>query len=553
MSGMTLQNRHLLELEKALNHQLGTTDEIRHQWENDPYPADGEVVTDFWNKIEKAKKIRIVGDYDCDGINSSFIMYKSIKTVYPEKQVSVRIPRRFSEGYGINDKIVDEIMNEMDTDESLIITVDNGIAAGTVLNRLSDNGYTVIVTDHHEAREGLELPKVNMLIDPAVKTIPNPLTGRYWCGAGVAYKLCEPIVSVKDEQVCHELSVYAGIATVADCMELKEGNWGLVRNAIKSFRDKTEPIALKNLLLSMGQDPDFCNEDHFGFYLGPAYNAPGRLLDNGATEVLKYLNHPTQERCEYLVELNNRRKEIRDEEYELIKQEIERTGQSDACPIWVAKDGLHEGIVGILAGKISEDYKRPAIVLTNVENNPGMLKGSARSYGKFNIFEYLSSMAELFARMGGHEGAAGLSMTEENFKIARTHQIDAATISESLVDDSYHTNIRQWEIPKINDTLSKFRPFGQGNPVPKFEIEVDINKDNARFIGEQKNHLLIQDARGKYKITHFFHEPNDLENELKFGMTGTISGSAFNGVETPTLNGEEIYDLIDERTLDREY
>lgn len=543
--GMTLQEKHKLDLAKALKEQLGVTDEQLKEWETEDYPADGREVSRFWEFIKNAPAVRVVGDYDCDGICASHIMSTAIKNVFPEKRVSVRIPRRFSEGYGINQVIAEEIKETMPKG-SVIITVDNGIAAAPILEDLKESGYTVLMTDHHELREGCQIPRVDMTIDPAVTELPNPMIGRYWCGAAVAYKLCEAVVS---EELAAELSVYAGLATVADCMELKEGNWGLVRKSIQAFRNQSAPKALCDLLIMMKQDPNFCNEDHFGFYLGPAFNAPGRLLDKGANEVLSYLANPTEEKCEAIIALNNDRKRIRDEEYAIAVAEIERTGQKDSCPIWLAIPGLHEGIVGILAGKIAEEYKRPAIVTTTTET--GLLKGSARSYGDFNIFEYLSSMPELFERMGGHKGAAGLSMTQENFEQAKKHQLSPDAFRENMTEPGIRLSIRQWEIPGIDGVLKKFRPFGEGNLVPRFDIEVDMEKDGARFIGAEKNHLLIQDKQGRYKITHFNHKPNSLSEPSHFGMTGTISGSAYAGTETPAFNGEEVFDLQDEREKGR--
>lgn len=545
MPGKISENR--MKLEQNLCNQLGVTKDTLKEWENDPYPVDGKVVSNFWKEVEQALYIEIVGDYDVDGICSSHILSTSIRSIYPEKKVRIRIPRRFSEGYGINETIANEIIETLPKG-SLIITVDNGIAAGPILEKIKEAGYKVIVTDHHEAREGVPLPQnMDMLIDPAVEKLPNPFTGRYWCGAGVAYKLCEPVIG---EQLSKDMEVFAGLATVADCMELKEGNWGLVRRAIKTFRNKKAPESLKMLLSAMGQDPNFCNEDHFGFYLGPAFNAPGRLYDRGAIEVLKYLYHPTKEGCEALVETNNKRKAIRDEEFAIVKNYIDTNGLADTCPLWIAYPGLHEGIVGILAGRITEEYKRPAIVLTDVEDKPGMYKGSARSYGDFNIFEYLSSMPELFDRMGGHKGAAGLSMTLDNFEIARKKQVTLDVIEE-IAGSSKPMPIAKWEIPGINYSLSKFRPFGNGNAVPKFEVEIDTQKDQARFIGENKNHLLVQDKNGKWKLTHFNHVPNELSNAQHFGMVGTISGSAFAGVETPSFNAEQAFDLEDDREKGR--
>lgn len=538
--GITLQKKHKMELERALRHQLGVSMEELESWEKSAYMADGFSVSKFWKEIEDASHVKIVGDYDVDGICASHVLSQSIKDTYPEKSVSVRLPRRFSEGYGINATIAQEIKDNLPVG-SLIITVDNGIAAADILEDLKKSGYRVIVTDHHELRPGCRIPDVDMVIDPAVEELYNPLDGRYWCGAAVAYKMCEPMIR---EDLANDLGVYAGLATVADCMVLREGNWGLVRKAIKAFRSKTAPAPLRQLLTAMGQDPDFATEDSFGYYLGPAFNAPGRLQDRGAVEVLKFLSNPTATQCARLVEINNERKTIRDEEYEMVKNELVRSGHANDCPLWVQVPGLHEGIVGILAGKLAEEFHRPAIVLTTKED--GNYVGSARSYGDFNIFEYLTSINN-FLRMGGHPGAAGLSMTPEAFREARRHQVNADQFREDHLDGVV-MDIRLWETPGLKAVEDKFSPFGEGNPRPKFEVEVDLEKDGARLSG---SHLFIMDKGGRFKLTKFNHIPNDLNDKNHFKISGVIIGSAFHGVETPTFNGEECRDIVDAKELSR--
>lgn len=535
-------NKKRILLEEKLHAQLGTTEELLKEWENDTYPVDGQVISTFWKEIELAENIIIIGDYDVDGICASHILSTGIKHNFPDKKVRIRIPRRFTEGYGINDIIAKEIIEEF-PNNSLVITVDNGIVAGNTLKLLKDAGLKVIVTDHHELRDGVSLPEVDMLIDPSVKEIPNPFIGNYWCGAAIAYKLCEPMLS---ETLSKHLETYAGLATVADCAPLREGNWGLVRRAIQSFRECSAPIALQNLLKAMGKDPKFCNEDYFGYYLGPAFNAPGRLLDKGAIEVLKYLHNATPERCKQLIELNEQRKLIRDTQVKMLQEYIETHGLKNTCPIWVHMPGLHEGVVGILAGELTKIYKRPAIVLTNAQGEENHLKGSARSYGDFDIFKYLSNMSELFVKMGGHMAAAGLTITKENFNIAKTYQI-----SEELfkAEDNKRKpfSISKTDIPNMYKSLNKFRPFGEGNQKPLFDLEIDVYKDNATLIGEKSNHLLIQDKYNKYKIMHFNHTPNTLSNKVCFGMLGVINGDAFRGRETPSFNAEELFDIYDDK------
>lgn len=537
------------ELENALLEHLQATEDLLKEWESNPYYADGSMVGEFWDNVRRAPGCAVIGDYDVDGICATYIMGKSIQKTCPGKKVFLRIPKRFSEGYGINETIAQEIREKLPVG-SVVITVDNGIAAADLLESLEADGYKVLMTDHHSLKEGCRVPKVTMAINPSVPELSSGFDFKKWCGAAVAFKLCEQVV---DEKMAKEMEVYAGIATVADCMDLKQGNWGLVRKAISAFREKRAPQCLANMMIEMKQDPSFASEDTFGYYLGPCFNAAGRLVDNGGSQVLKYLFAPTDEKLAQLIELNNKRKSIRDEEYELVKKRIAETGQLDACPIWVNVPGLHEGIVGILAGKVAEDYGVPAIVMTTLEENPNILKGSARSVGDFNVFLYLSEMAHLFTRMGGHAGAAGLSMDIRNFDDARAHQIPMG--KKAMEDNVLNLYIQKNEIPSINTVLSKYRPFGEGNPAPVFTLDIDLEEEKtmntARMIGSNKEHLLIEGPNKSYKITHFGHKDNNLSNKEQFRMLGKIAGSAYAGIETPTFNVENVQDITEEKEKSR--
>lgn len=545
--GMTLQERHKLDLARSIMNQLGATEEILKSWETEKYPADGDVVAKFWTYVRNAPAVCIVGDYDCDGICATHIMEDSVKENFPEKEVVTRIPKRFSEGYGIKQVITDEIKATMPKG-TVVITVDNGIAAADCLEDLEANGYVVLMTDHHELREGNRVPKVTMTIDPTVEEIPNPLEGRYWCGAAVAYKICEPFVS---EELAKEISIYAGIATVADCMPLKEGNWGLVRNTIKEFRKDKAPECLCDLLYALKQDPKFCKEDYFGFYLGPAFNAAGRILDDGASKVLDYLREPSKEKCKELKELNDQRKELKEEGLAIIHAKIEREGLDQECPMWIEVDGLKPGIVGVLAGNIAEEYKRPVIVLTNDDN--GNYKGSSRGYGDFDIFKYLSAIPINYVSLGGHPGAAGLTLRKEDFDFARSHQLEFTEEEKNVI----RMKIRNFEIPGLCNVLGKFAPYGQGNEAPIFEVEVNLNQDQCEVkkAGAEQTHLFLSDNSGKWyqrwEIKHFNHYPNTLSNNEHFGMRGKITNAAWQGRETPTLNVDEAFD-IDEENGSRE-
>ena len=544
------------ELEKSVLSALGiSSKETLKEWESNSYLIDRSLVDNFWSYVKKAPAVGIVGDYDTDGICGCYVFGKSVKAVCPDKKMIIRIPRRFSEGYGINETIRQEI-NEKLPKGSVIITVDNGIAAKDVLEGLEKDGYVVLMTDHHEKKEDKGIPNVTVAINPSVPELSKGFSFKGWCGAAVAYKLAEQVVP---KELAKELEVFAGLATVADCMKLKGANWGLARRAILAFREGKAPASLAAMLTAMGQDPLFANGDSFGYYLAPCFNAPGRLKDQGASLVLKYLFNPTKAGLDELIALNNERKKLRDEELALVEKAIKDQGKENDFPIYAHVPGLHEGIVGIIAGRIAEEYKAPALICTTKENDPHMYVGSARSYGDFNVFEYMTSISDLFARWGGHEGAAGFSLTDENFKKAELMQVSRPEFLENI--DSFES-IKEEDIPLINKELMGLMPFGEGNPTPLFVLDVDIlGKDNV-FIGkaltledgqplrdrngsEVKPHLCIKgkDPHGEnFKITNFGHNPEHL-GVSRFRLFGKVSGTSYMGVETPTFNADSIEEL----------
>ena len=213
--------------------------------------------------------------------------------------------------------------------------------------------------------------------------------------------------------------------------------------------------------------------------------------------------------------------------------------------LWVALPNLHEGIVGILAGSLVEEYKMPAIVLTNIADDPNILKGSGRSVEGVNLFEYLNSLDEgTFISMGGHPGAAGMKLTREKFEIAKNVPCERPVVAAEVVPSNrWHTTKDQ--IPEIYQLLQDYLPFGEGNPAPLFDISIDMMRDDVRMIGAEKNHLCIQGKNENdeaYKITHWRHDESDLSNPRSFGLYGRISGTNYMGIETPTLNADGVYD-----------
>ncbi len=533
--------KHIEAIDNFVLKNLYATKPDLKKWETDKYLMDSRTVIKFWDMIEKAPSVMIFGDYDVDGICSSYILAKSIKKKFSEKNVKVRLPRRFSEGYGINKVVIDEIKGKMPVG-SLIITVDNGIASADILEDLESQGYNVIVTDHHALGKN-RIPNVRMVLDPSVPECASSFVGTYWCGAGVAYKLVEQMLAEEDAR---EMECYAGVATIADIMQLKEGNWALVKRTINSFRNGSAPQPLMLLLSMLGKDYQFATVETFSFYLCPAINSPGRMDDKGASKALAYFIAPTIDKAKWIVATNEQRKKIRDEQIACIMQKIYENGSENDCPIWVSAPNLHEGIVGLIASEIEERFHVPSIVLN--EREDGTLKGSARTSGDVDIYKYLLSCNANYISVGGHKGAAGLKMKKEEFEKARKTQI-------SKPDEKKEApiSIEKEEIPELLDELKHFEPFGEGNPTPVFSTIIDMKADKAKLVGSKEEHLLIEDIDKQFKITHFYHEPNDLVNKNHFVLEGTIGNTDFNGVETPTFSGNLAYDYEqEEHSIDLE-
>lgn len=521
-------------IKKAIYQKLNISGEIDvNRWAHTDYRVDNATATKFMQYISGNDHVIILGDYDADGINASHIVRKSINALFPEMKIDVLLPQR-KEGYGVNDRMVNFCKDAVATGEKVVvITVDTGIAAKEKLEDIKATGCTVLLTDHHELKDAARLPETDMVIDPAVEAVHNPLIGKNWCGAAVAFKLFEPFLS---PELCEELKCHAGLATVADVIAIREGSWQLVHDTLDLFHNGKAPKCLTMLADEMKRDIEHITEDDFGFYLGPAFNAAGRLYDNGPLWVLDCLKNPTEDKVKHLVEINEERKEIRDAETQLVFETIEAQHKENNNPIWVYVPALHKGIVGIIASNIVEEYGTSACVLTDSGN--GSYTGSARSYGDFNMFAYLSQHEECFIGMGGHPGAAGFSMTPEGYeKIQKFVEPKPERIKEDVIPAKLQ------DIPYINKIISPLRPFGDSFPHPQFEMEVDLNKVKNKMVGSEANHLTLFNSYPRYKCMHFFHEPNTLQHKDVFLARGTVQESYYKGVMTPELAIDEVYDV----------
>lgn len=526
------------EYKKKVYNLLNIEDSTIKTWSNNDYSMDLKVSLEFQGYLEKADKIKIIGDYDCDGIFASHIMDCSISSLYPNKEIEILIPTR-SEGYGINERIVNRCIEEGKDNKVLVITVDTGIIAKEYLEQIKNSGCDVIITDHHECKNKELLPNVDMIINPSITFIDNPLNGRNWCGAAIAYKIIENLVNpqMRDYCIC-----FAGIATIADVIEMREGSWQLTRNALNTIK-KDCPYNLRLLLSALNRDIFHLREDDIGFYLAPCINAPGRLeqkdIDpklSGSSIILDFLDRPNTEKAIKIKELNDKRKEIRDEELALVKEDIINNHKENNYPIWVYIPNLHEGILGLLAGNIKEEYGVPVCICTNTEQ--GTIKGSSRSIDEFNIYDYFFNNNDLFIKWGGHEKATGFELTIDNYNnISSKYEI-----REKQENKENYITIELNDIPTINKIVDNLRPFGEGFPEPIFKSNVDLDKQQYKMIGSEKNHLSITNDTPKWKVTHFRHTESHLNNPKKFNIYGSVHENYFLGKCTPELNVQKVDD-----------
>lgn len=486
--------------------------------------------------VAKNRHIHIVGDYDVDGICGTAIAFKGL-TAYVEKvgstsTVTPRLPRRQTEGYGLSEKIVEEI-----PEGSLLLTVDNGIVAFDAIKLARKKKMTVIVTDHHLRSDTGELPKADVLIDPNAVARQCSFTG--YCGAGISLKLMVKL-DPDNIELNNELYVLASIATVADVVPLTNENF-----VIAQFLKQAElNIGLKALVELF--DIFEINEKDCGFKICPALNAMGRLFDAGAEESMKLLLSETSaealQYAETLCATNECRKTMTEDSVLEAENIIATSGFQNDNPLCVLGD-FHEGIVGIIAGRLAEKYKVPCFVFTptekTTENGDIVIKGSGRSYGDNNLKQILDCCKELLGKYGGHAAAAGVSMPSENFDAFRemaskfafpTEDADVIYYDLELSPDGLRD-----EVKKNLATLEICAPYGEANPEPVFLVRNVqlLPKDGKTYkiMGNHEQHIKLFGKDIDFVAFDLSSKFFDLDEPMKIDLVGMLGKNYFNGNE----------------------
>lgn len=453
-----------------------------------------KAVAVLMEKIKDGSKIRIIGDYDIDGIQSTYILMKGL--AYLKADVDSDIPDRMKDGYGLNRHLIERAL---DADVDTIVTCDNGIAASEEIDYAKSLGMTVIVTDHHEVpyedtEEGRRylLPPADAVVDPKREDCPYPFKGL--CGAAVAYKLTEALCEAMGADVddIDYLMENVAIATVGDVMDLVDENRIFVKQGLEMLK-RTQNKGLKALIACTGVDVERLSAYHIGFVLGPCMNASGRL--DTAKRALELLEADNSREADVLAgdlkALNDSRKDMTAAAVEEAFAQVETTPIYHDRVLVIYLPNCHESLAGIVAGRVREKYYKPVFVLTKAAEG---LKGSGRSIESWHMYEGLNRCRNLLSKFGGHKMAAGLSLPEENLAEFRKAINDTSGITEEDLVEKVSIDM---QLPFCNVTegfvkeLGVLEPYGKANPKPVF-AERKVEVKSARVLGKNRNVLKMR-------------------------------------------------------------
>ena len=486
-----VRNRDVIGDEAIQNYLYGTIADLHDGMLMKDMDKAVEILIE---KIRTGEKVRVIGDYDIDGVNATYILLEGLERLGAD--VDIDIPNRLTDGYGLNRNLIDRAFSEgIDT----VVTCDNGIAASEEIAYGKSLGMTVIVTDHHEVPYEEEagerkflLPPADAVIDPKRADCDYPFDGL--CGAAVAYKLVECLYEAmgQDAEDMDYLMEQVAIATVGDVMDLTGENRIFVKQGLEMMR-RTSNLGIKSLMECTKVEPGQLSAYHIGFVLGPCLNACGRL--DTAKRALELLRAKTKKEADMLAgdlkALNDSRKEMTEAAVEQAAAQAEHKLPAEDRVLVIYLPDCHESLAGIVAGRIRERYHKPVFVLTDGEEG---VKGSGRSIEAYHMFEELNKCKHLLVKFGGHKLAAGLSMNPENVEPFRQAINEVCVLEEAdfVEKVSIDMQLAFSDITEhLIEELELLQPFGKGNPKPLF-AEKNVEVLNARLIGKNHNMLKMQ-------------------------------------------------------------
>lgn len=473
------------------------------------------------NHISKKNKIAISGDYDVDGVMSTTILLEGLKEL--GGNVIYKIPNRYNDGYGINNRIVDECFEE---EVKLIITCDNGIAAKEAVDYANSKDIQVIVTDHHEIpldeNSNEILPNAEAVVDPKQKNCTYPF--KDLCGAGVVFKLISYLYKLKGINWEKEryLLQFVAMATVCDVMPLVEENRIFVKYGLQAL-NSSDNLGMKELIRAC-QIKDPIDVYHLGFILGPSINSAGRLTDASKAVELFTCNdfEKAKEISKELRELNVKRQELTDDGFKELDNFILNHEMDKKFPILVLlSEDLNESVAGIVAGRLKEKYKRPVIVLSGKET----LKGSGRSIEEYNMFEKISHEKYLLEKFGGHKMAAGMSLKRENLVEFIKNLNNNSDLKKEDFSSKYYIDA-QAKIKDLNmdlaESINALKPFGNGNEAPVLGFK-SVIIDKIKILGKNQNVLKLSLRQDENNIDAiYFSDFKSFKEKLREGYAPSI-------------------------------
>lgn len=540
MTARIIRNRDVIGEEQIEKYLYGTLEDLYSPWLMYGMKEGTALIEEA---VSTEKRIRVIGDYDIDGVCATYILLTGLKKI--GAHVDTVIPDRIKDGYGINEQLIDQAKEEK---IDLIVTCDNGIAAEQQIAYAKKLGIRVLVTDHHEvpyvetsAGRSEKLPPADVIINPKQERCTYPWKGL--CGAVVAWKLVEALYEkyAVSKEESEELLEFAAIATVGDIMELQDENRIIVKEGLKKIHC-TKNRGLRSLIEVNGLEKDAVNVYHIGFVLGPCINAGGRL--DTARRALELFASDSKENADRLAgdlkALNDSRKELTRAGVEEAIRQVEETAEKKDRVLVIYLPDCHESIAGIIAGKVKERYYRPTIVLTDAEEG---IKGSGRSIPAYHMFDELSRCADLFTKFGGHPMAAGMSLPKENLEKLRRQLNENCTLTEADMIEKLSIDIVmpiQYISEPFIEELKCLEPFGNGNSKPLF-AERNFRVLKSQILGKNKNTVKIYGVNeaGCHMEGLYFGDPSAfmelLEKKETISVTYYPSVNEFRGQRTLQL------------------
>lgn len=505
-----IRNRDIQDMKEIRSYLYGTLAEIPSPWKMKDMERAVQILQ---KKITQKKKIRIIGDYDIDGVTATCILLKGLKRL--NANVDTYIPDRVKDGYGMHEQLIDKALEDgIDT----ILTCDNGIAAAAEIEYAKKEGLTVIVTDHHDipfrdTEDGRIwiIPKADAVVNPKQNDCLYP--NKNICGAVVAWKLIWALyerLEIDSDEIWDFLEL-AAIATVGDVMDLQGENRIIVKEGLKKL-SSTSFEGLKALICVNNLEGAEITAYHVGFVIGPCINASGRL-DTAARSLELLLADNMEDAMKLaddLYDLNQSRKAMTEQGKEQAIQSIEENNLGKDRVLVVYLPDCHESLAGIIAGRIREAYNKPVFVLTKGADG---VKGSGRSIEAYSMYEELVKCSDLLTQFGGHPMAAGLSMEEKNVELFRRRLNDNCTLTEQDLIPKIMIDVPMpisYLSKKLTEQLKVLEPFGKGNSKPLF-AQKNLRAVGIRVLGRNRNvaKMLLIDENGIKMDAVYFGEAQE--------------------------------------------